>query len=483
MEARVVHQTTRHAGEALGRVDRRRRDGGHARWRPGVLAAFVTATAGLPCLGEDGFINSIGMQLAPIPPGSFAMGSPRGAPDSSDDERPVRTVRITRAFYMAALPVTNRQYRQFRPEHKSPAYKAQTQDLGAQPVVGVSWHDAVAFCAWLSGRDRRPYRLPTEAEWEYACRAGSKTAYCFGGGTKMLGRFAAYKRGRNSPTKLVGLKLPNRWGLYDMHGNVWEWCQDWYADRYDGADRINPQGPARGTERVVRGGSVRMEAKDCRSASRKSCEPDRRVSHIGFRVVCTEATRDVLRTPGSAGDVGERADAPRTPPPGRGPKRAARAAPKRATPASPKRAQWQDDLSRFREALVRALAAIDIPEGRNGSDELKAKVEKLAVKAADPFIGRTVVWRITYQGIQDDGTIKFKEDFPASFEGTTVGETNGFVRLQITPSGTSLGRWRMLRSGQTAECHARIEAIHTGSRAGRCWLPIVKLVDARPAER
>jgi formylglycine-generating enzyme required for sulfatase activity len=178
----------------------------------------------------------------------------------------------------------------------------------AHPVVCVTWHDAVEFCKWLSKKEGRTYRLPTEAEWEYACRAGAATRYACGNYVTDLNGHANVAdlslaaefpkvdlTGWTVPwndghpfTAPVGSFKANAFGLYDMHGNAWEWCADWFdADYYKQSPRRDPPGPTTGTERVARGGSFRYHASYCRSANRGHCDPKVAVNECGFRVVCS----------------------------------------------------------------------------------------------------------------------------------------------------------------------------------------------------
>jgi formylglycine-generating enzyme required for sulfatase activity len=154
------------------------------------------------------------------------------------------------------------------------------------PVERVSWHDAAEFCARLSEIEGRSCRLPTEAEWEYACRAGSAAAFCFGDDEGRVGDYAWHARNSGGRTHEVGLKRPNAWGLHDMHGNVWEWCHDWYG-AYDPDAGQDPTGSPDGTLRVVRGGSWFDHPSPLRSASRGRNIPINRADDHGFRVVLT----------------------------------------------------------------------------------------------------------------------------------------------------------------------------------------------------
>jgi formylglycine-generating enzyme required for sulfatase activity len=139
-------------------------------------------------------------------------------------------------------------------------------------VDSVSWDDCQQFINKLREKDKKQYRLPSEAEWEYSCRAGTTTAYHFGDDTGVLGQYAWYVDNSEAKTHPVGQKTPNAWGLYDMHGNVWQFCQDWYGD-YPQKDVVDPQGPEKVTQRVVRGGEFGMGPKYCRSAFRRSAPP------------------------------------------------------------------------------------------------------------------------------------------------------------------------------------------------------------------
>jgi formylglycine-generating enzyme required for sulfatase activity len=229
------------------------------------------------------------MQLTRIPAGTFWMGSPADEPARQPDEFR-HEVTITRPFYLGVYCVTVGQYARFVRETfyrgdndgawQSPGY-FQTDDY---PVGNVSWNDAVAFCDWLTKKERRRYRLPTEAEWEYACRAGSTTRYFFGDDVSQLPLYAFMVSKQHQPMAQV---RPNPWGLYHMYGNQWQWTADWYAaDYYQHSPKHDPQGPARGTFRVMRGSSMHMDADASRSAFRHGThEPTWFKPHAGFRVV------------------------------------------------------------------------------------------------------------------------------------------------------------------------------------------------------
>ncbi|MEI9808041.1 MAG: SUMF1/EgtB/PvdO family nonheme iron enzyme [Bacteroidota bacterium] len=205
------------------------------------------------------------------------------------DEKPAHPVKITQEFYMASTPVTNAQYEQFRPEHKSLRGKAGFSKNDDDAVIFVSWEDAVAFTKWLSQKEGEVYRLPTEAEWEYAARAGTLTPYFTG--DSLPGEYWQHQVMNRShfltPDSVnleVGLTHPNAWGLHDIHGLVEEWCQDWYGPYKDGL-QTNPVGWATGMSKVTRGGSHSTGLPFLRSANRSGALPGSRSFLVGFRVV------------------------------------------------------------------------------------------------------------------------------------------------------------------------------------------------------
>ncbi len=219
-----------------------------------------------------------GVDMGLIPAGEFTMGDDGG----ENDERPAHRVRIA-AFYMDVSEVTQASFKAILGRNPS---KAQGTD---RPVERVSWFSAVQYCNMRSTREGfKPcydlktlacdfaadgYRLPTEAEWEYACRAGTTSRWSFGDNPTALSKHAWFKGSAEKTTHAVKQKPPNAWGLYDMHGNVAEWCNDYYADRYDANASQNPRGPATGSARVLRGGSWMSDEDDCRCSARHSEPP------------------------------------------------------------------------------------------------------------------------------------------------------------------------------------------------------------------
>jgi formylglycine-generating enzyme required for sulfatase activity len=214
-----------------------------------------------------------GIAFVTIPAGEFDMGA---ATSRWDDERPVHRVRLSSSFLLAKYPVNNQEYQGFLEANsgiKPPEYWNNSQfNDPQQPIVGVSWDDAQAFCQWAG------CRLPTEAEWEYACRAGNQGEFCFGDAESELEQYAWYDKNSGGKTQPVGQKRPNQWGLYDVHGNVLEWCQDWKG-KYPDGPVTDPKGPNKGEFRVLRGGCW------IRPASRSFWPRSSWISYLGFRVI------------------------------------------------------------------------------------------------------------------------------------------------------------------------------------------------------
>ena len=238
--------------------------------------------------------DGVTLTLVRIPAGTFMMGSPTTEVGRDSDEGPQHQVTLSQDFYMGVYEVTQRQYQAVMGTNPS-CFKLSGLDA---PVETVSWHNAVAFCQTLSQRTGRVVTLPTEAQWEYACRAGSTTRFYYGEdpGYTLLGNYAWYGYWDGSGnsgygTHVVGQKTPNAWGLYDMHGNVWEWCADRYGS-YASANVVDPQGDAYGSYRVFRGGSWYYDARYCRSASRHGGYPDITDGNYGFRVVVAPGDLD-----------------------------------------------------------------------------------------------------------------------------------------------------------------------------------------------
>ncbi|MGA2258349.1 MAG: formylglycine-generating enzyme family protein [Thermoguttaceae bacterium] len=321
-----------------------------------VASLFLTtislATAAEPKATTKQITNSIGMKLTLVPSGEFMMGSKESAEETAaffnkiygedllraeffENEHPQHRVRITRPFYLGTYHVTRGQFRQFV---ANTGYKTETEEgeqpgawgwnpdrkkfdwnekyswrnagfeqTDEHPVVGVSWNDAMAFCKWLSRKEGKTYRLPTEAEWEYACRAGTTTRYYNGDDPETLAKIANVADGtfkgkfpdrKYYPIKAsdgyvftspVGSFEPNAFGLYDMHGNVWQWCADWYDEKYySKSPGDDPIGPDSGDGRVDRGGSWFDRSCNTGSAGRDRFTPGSRSGNVGFRVARTQ---------------------------------------------------------------------------------------------------------------------------------------------------------------------------------------------------
>jgi len=247
--------------------------------------------AGVPAAKELDLGGGVTMKLVFIPAGKFMMGSPDSEKGRGKDEGPQHEVTLCKPFYLGVTEVTQAQYQAIMGTNPSYFENERTlyKDPNYIPVENVSWHDATEFCKRFSEKTRQAVRLPTEAEWEYACRAGTATAFSFGDADSALGDYAWYDGNSAEPihpagtTRPVNQKRPNAWGLFDMHGNLWEWCADWHGD-YPNGTVTDPQGPASGTSRVLRGGCWYGPAVNCRAARRNSGSPDTRLHIIGFRV-------------------------------------------------------------------------------------------------------------------------------------------------------------------------------------------------------
>lgn len=295
--------------------------------------------------------NRLGMNLRFISAGSFSMGSDVSSAEIErrfhdhlakagefEAEFPSHRVTISKPFYMGVHEVTVGQFQQFV---GSSGYRTEAESNGVggwgwneqtgsfvepdpkfnwknpgfdqteqHPVVNVSWNDSVAFCRWLSDSEGRTYRLPTEAEWEYACRAGTTTLFCCGNDPDQLAqsgnivdltlqqKYSSWNPIAGSDgfvfTAPVGQYIPNRFGIYDMHGNAYEWCSDWYAeDYYQQSPPVDPIGPETGKMRALRGGAWAVSPHLARSAFRNSFPPDYPQNMFGFRVVCeAQQTRE-----------------------------------------------------------------------------------------------------------------------------------------------------------------------------------------------
>lgn len=264
------------------------------------------------------------LEMVWIPEGTFRMGGSI-SPESTvmryggrvrhfQHEYPAHVVALD-GFWMGKFQVTNAQYRRFKPEHSSMDYRGYSLDGDDQPVVYVSWEDANAYCEWLSLESGKAYSLPTEAQWEYACRAGTNTVRYWGDDDESMGLYAntaddaarkvfldewpvsirhvpfdfANTNDGYEVTSPVGSFLPNAFGLHDMIGNVYEYCADWYGEDYYGFSlQCNPPGPSRGEHRIVRGGSWRNFPYQCRAAFRGRTLPHETYNIIGFRIACSE---------------------------------------------------------------------------------------------------------------------------------------------------------------------------------------------------
>jgi formylglycine-generating enzyme required for sulfatase activity len=247
-------------------------------WLP-ALAALLMLGGVATGLAEEKS-NSLGMEFVLIPAGEFLMGSPDGDEEARGNEKPQHRVTISRPFYLGKYEVTQAQWETVMGSNPS-KFKGQRN-----PVEQVSWKDVQKFIKKLNQKEGgNKYRLPTEAEWEYAARAGTTSTYSFGDDVAALGRYAWYHLNSGRVTHPVGQKEANGWGLYDMHGNVFEWVRDWYGEKYySSSPATDPRGPSSGSYMVYRGGSEANNARNCRSAQRISRPPGFQNINVGFRL-------------------------------------------------------------------------------------------------------------------------------------------------------------------------------------------------------
>ena len=288
----------------------------------------------LPTQPPDRLSNSLWMTLKLIPAGEFLMCSPDSDPDVQDDEKPQHRVRFTKAFYLGSTEVTVGQFRrfvesagyrteaerdgkggygfgeasgQFTQDPKSTRQSPGIAQTDEHPVTIVSWNDAAAFCEKLGRQEGQTHRLPTEAKWEYACRARTTTRYASGDDPGSLAEVGNITDGTASypdwlgaieawdrfvTTAPVGRFRANGFGLHDMNGNVWEWCSDWYEGRYHGqSPGAVPPGPLKAADRVSRGGSWRSDPRFARSAYRGGYSPTYRIGLLGFRVARVQSEK------------------------------------------------------------------------------------------------------------------------------------------------------------------------------------------------
>lgn len=292
-----------------------------------LCSLFAVAALTFDVRADEVVTNRLGIQFVRIAAGEFQMGSPAGEKGRRNDE-PQRLVRLTRDFFLARYEVTRGQFRQFvdatgyktdaergirggygydatsgrltGPDKKYSWRETGFTQTDEHPVVNVSWNDAIAFCRWLSEQEKLVYRLPTEAEWEYACRGGTTTAYCNGNDPEQLPEMANIVDAlakEKFPDRIaiaasdgfvftapVGSFKPNGFGLHDMHGNVWEWTADWFGTPSFDA-QTDPRGPDQGKDKVIRGGDWYHDWSFARSAQRFPIYPSLCRRHAGFRVV------------------------------------------------------------------------------------------------------------------------------------------------------------------------------------------------------
>ena len=253
-----------------------------------LLITLALAAPGIRAADLD-LGGGVQLKLAPISAGKFMMGSPKGSVGAAFDESDrhkkndvfQHEVTLSRDFLIGVTEVTQKQYLSVTGKNPS-VFRGDTL-----PVDNVSWEDAVKFCELLSAKTGKTVRLPTEAEWEYACRAGTTTRYYFGDDLDLalLADHAWYEANSDRKTHPVGQKKPNAWGLHDMAGNVWEWCADRYKGPYEDKTVTDPKGPPTGDLRILRGGCWETGPLSARSTNRGAILSTRATSRFGFRIV------------------------------------------------------------------------------------------------------------------------------------------------------------------------------------------------------
>ncbi len=278
------------------------------------ILGFRPILVSIPKEPEPPELLGFPLEMKLIPAGTFVMGSPDDEEDRDNDEDPLTTVTISQPFWMSKYEVTISQVRNYLldggtkdgigftklncPISNDSTFSLRNNKFsqnGNQPMVEITWEGAVSFCEWLTEQERatgrlpegHEYRLPTEAQWEYACRAGTTTRFSYGDdpSDRELSNYAWYRDNSGKTTHPVGEKLPNPWGLHDMHGNVYEWCSDWYRNPYSGGNLTDPRGPTLTGQRVSRGGIWSRPAGFCRSAFRFASPPNSSSTGFGFRPV------------------------------------------------------------------------------------------------------------------------------------------------------------------------------------------------------
>ena len=261
-----------------------------ANFRPKIIADDGQGSGGGEGVLTATLPGGATMDFVWIEPGTFLMGSPESEPGRYSSEGPQHEVTISQGFYLGKCEIAQAQWQSVM--GTTPwSGQSYVQENPQHPAVYISWNDVQEFIQAVNeAAGAELYRLPTEAEWEYACRAGTTTRWSFGDDEGQLGEYAwyydnAWEVGLEY-AQPVGTKLPNPWGLHDMHGNVYEWCQDWYGS-YSSSSQIDPTGPVTGSARVIRGGRFGSVAQYVRSASRSNYSPSNRSNNIGARLLRT----------------------------------------------------------------------------------------------------------------------------------------------------------------------------------------------------
>lgn len=291
--ARISYDVYKNSGGSDRNVEQRINDCNKNKGKTGKPVKVMVDDGGRGSTSMETFTETafgINMRMVWVEGGEFVMGctSEQGS-DCDSDEKNVRRVTVD-GFYIGMLEVTQSQWEKVMnttiDQQKNKASASNTYGVGPDyPMYYVSWEEAMEFCRLLSQQTGKTYTLPTEAQWEYAARGGAKNEGTKYSGSHYLDNVAWYNGNSGNSTHVCGTKRANALGIYDMSGNVWEWCKDWYGDSYISYDVNNPQGASSGSARVLRGGSWISNASDCRVAYRNYYTPGYRYNYGGFRVV------------------------------------------------------------------------------------------------------------------------------------------------------------------------------------------------------
>jgi len=389
--------------------------------------------------------DGVKMELALIPTGTFTMG----ADDGSDDQKPPHPVTISKPFHIGKHEVTQKQWQAVMGENPS-RFKGD-----GLPVENVSWEDCQRFCRKLSAKTGQTVRLPTEAEWEYACRAGSTGRYCSGDSKDGLEEYAWYDMNSALATHPVGQKRPNAWGLHDMHGNVWEWCANWDG-KYAAEAATDPAGPSSGALRILRGGAWTCDARLCGSAVRLDDRPHSRSSPFGLRVAAGE----------SSVEPEARTSSPQQP---------------SARPFSPEDADsLHHDVASVQPSsqptsVPSELSSTTAPSVDNAESPPR-KYKPVAIKLSGPAIGKAPYW-INYS-IELPRKVTKGADFLWLDNGVWLTDDPSATKVYETPGRHEITVLIVTKNNEEYRGSATVAVLESGGKVGEDYVPSTQAVDS-----